>query len=316
MTSRRFLVIVTLALGLPVGARAQDEVTYYHHDAAGSVRMITDAAAQVVVRYDYLPFGELLGTEPAGPNTIRFAGKERDAETAFEHFGARYYASQTGRFTTVDPVLDVEQALVDPQRWNRYTYVRNQPFRYVDPDGRAIETVWDLISLGTSARAVWQDPTSVWNWVSLGADVVSVVGPGIPAIGMAIRGGGRVDDAIDAARALDAANPQAARTAADALESQRSRLLRDVTDDDLRNVVEQLYRPGAKVGVGSSMDALRHERLTGELLSPAGHTKKLLDYRTNLLKLWDQRSRLNATDRRIVRDLLSDIQNALETPIP
>ena len=61
------------------------------------------------------------------------------------------------------------------------------------------------------------------------------------------------------------------------------------------------------------MDALRHERLTGELLSPAGHTKKLLEYRTNLMKLWDQRSRLNSTDRGIVRDLLTDIQKALET---
>jgi hypothetical protein len=69
-----------------------------------------------------------------------------------------------------------------------------------DPDGRAIETVWDVISLGMSAKAVWQNPTSVWNWVSLGADVVSVVGPGIPAIGMAIRGGDKIDDAVTAAR--------------------------------------------------------------------------------------------------------------------
>jgi RHS repeat-associated protein len=109
------------------------------------------------------------------------------ADLASSYFGARYYASGNGRFISVDPVLDVEQALVDPQRWNRYTYVRNNPFRYVDPDGRAIETLWDVASLGMSLHAVWQNPTSVWNWVSVGADVVSVAGPGIPAIGMAIR---------------------------------------------------------------------------------------------------------------------------------
>ena len=41
-----------------------------------------------------------------------------------------------GRFTTVDPVYTWQENLEDPQRWNRYAYVRNNPLRYVDPDGR------------------------------------------------------------------------------------------------------------------------------------------------------------------------------------
>jgi RHS repeat-associated protein len=182
-------------------AQAQDTVIYYHTDAIGSVRMITDQNGQVVARYDYLPFGEPWVPPPPQNQDVRqFAGKERDPETGFDYFGARYYQSQTGRFTTVDPVLEIEQAVADPQRWNRYTYVRNNPFRYVDPDGRAIETLWDVASLGMSIRAVRQDPTSIWNWVSVGADIASVVAPGIPAIGMAIRSGGKIDDAIDVAR--------------------------------------------------------------------------------------------------------------------
>src|SRR6266540_1130384 len=189
MSPLKLLAVVTVMWVLPTAtlARAQDVVQYYHTDAVGSVRMMTDANGQVIKRFDYLPFGELWPGDP--PDRRQFAGKERDAETGFDYVGARYYASQTGRFTTVDPVVEVDKALVDPQRWNRYVYVRNNPLRYVDPDGRAIETVWDLISLGLSAKAVWQDPTSGWNWVSLGADVVSVLGPGIPAVGMAIRGG-------------------------------------------------------------------------------------------------------------------------------
>lgn len=55
---------------------------------------------------------------------------------AVPYFGARYYGSKIGRFTTVDPYLDQSAALVDPQRWNRYAYVSNNPLRYVDPDGR------------------------------------------------------------------------------------------------------------------------------------------------------------------------------------
>ncbi|MEO8680093.1 MAG: RHS repeat-associated core domain-containing protein, partial [Vicinamibacterales bacterium] len=50
--------------------------------------------------------------------------------------GARYYRGVSGRFTTVDPVLDTDKALADPQRWNRYAYARNNPLAFIDPDGR------------------------------------------------------------------------------------------------------------------------------------------------------------------------------------
>ena len=55
-----------------------------------------------------------------------------------KYFGARYYGSKVGRFTTIDPVYTWEENLVDPQRWNRYAYARNNPLKYVDPDGRVI----------------------------------------------------------------------------------------------------------------------------------------------------------------------------------
>jgi RHS repeat-associated protein len=66
----------------------------------------------------------------------RFTGKERDAETELHYFGARYYRSVWGRFTSVDPVMNREAALRDPQRWNRYSYVLNNPLALADPDGR------------------------------------------------------------------------------------------------------------------------------------------------------------------------------------
>jgi len=60
------------------------------------------------------------------------------------------------------------------------------------------------------------------------------------------------------------------------------------------------------------MDAVRFERVTGELLSPSGHTQKLLDRRSQLQKL-RRDSSLSAGDRRIVHDLLKDVQDALST---
>jgi len=60
----------------------------------------------------------------------KFTGKERD-ETELDFFGARYYGSTMGRFTSVDPILssgDVTQ----PQSWNRYSYTYNNPMTQID----------------------------------------------------------------------------------------------------------------------------------------------------------------------------------------
>lgn len=65
-------------------------------------------------------------------------GEERDAETGNDHFGARYYAARRGRFTTIDPIRLMPQKLTDPQQWNMYAYVRNNPLRFMDPTGQYI----------------------------------------------------------------------------------------------------------------------------------------------------------------------------------
>jgi RHS repeat-associated protein len=124
------LVLVTS----PGFAQGTETVVYFHADAIGSTRLVTDASGAVVERYDYLPFGEPWAS--SGLDTRRFGGKERDTETGLDYFGARYYSSLNGRFTTIDPILDIDSAIVDPQRWNRYAYAYNHPFRFTDPDGR------------------------------------------------------------------------------------------------------------------------------------------------------------------------------------
>jgi RHS repeat-associated protein len=131
-----WLLAVTAA-----GAQTPDvAVEYYHLDAVGSVRAVTNEAGAVVRTHDYRPFGE--GENPAvGKDAVRFSGKERDAESGLDYFGARYYASRSGRMTTVDPAVDPRKALLDPQQWSPYAYARNNPLRYIDPDGRQIRVM-------------------------------------------------------------------------------------------------------------------------------------------------------------------------------
>jgi RHS repeat-associated protein len=93
-----------------------------------------------------LPFGEELYAG-IGPRTTatgytgdnvrqKFTQKERDNETGLDFFGARYYASTQGRFTSVDPVALKLKHLNNPQDLNRYSYVANNPLVFFDPDGK------------------------------------------------------------------------------------------------------------------------------------------------------------------------------------
>jgi RHS repeat-associated protein len=61
-------------------------------------------------------------------------GKERDTETGLDYFLARYYSGAQGRFTTADPYMPSADTR-DPQSWNRYVYARNNPLRFIDPNG-------------------------------------------------------------------------------------------------------------------------------------------------------------------------------------
>jgi len=127
-------------------------------DHLGTPRMVVNKSGTLagVKRHDYLPFGEELGlisgrTEVMGYSAIdnvrqKFTQKERDNETGLDYFGARYFASMLGRFTSTDPLLS-SATIYDPQTWNRYAYVLNNPLRYIDPLGLY---EWDA-SMGGSA---------------------------------------------------------------------------------------------------------------------------------------------------------------------
>ena len=120
-------------------------------DHLGSTRLVT-VNGSVSRCMDYLPFGQEIPSGFAGrtaacfggitypSNTadvesVKFTGKERDAETGLDYFGARYYGGAQGRFTSPDEVF-ADQHVRDPQSWNMYAYVGNNPLRFTDSTGR------------------------------------------------------------------------------------------------------------------------------------------------------------------------------------
>lgn len=105
----------------------------------------------------------------------------------------------------------------NPQSWNRYSYVLNRPMKYIDPTGEVLDTIadigfvaYDLWDIGSSL--VEGEGVSGVQWGALGADVLGAVVPFATGGGLVVRGAARVDDAIDAGRALDNSLPRLPRS--------------------------------------------------------------------------------------------------------
>ncbi len=106
---------------------------------------MTNMSRDVMWSADYKPFGEESWISGTLENNEKFVGKEKDKETGLYYFGARYMETKIGRFTTVDPARISEVDLINPQRLNRYAYSLNNPYRYIDSDGKWPEQVHNTI---------------------------------------------------------------------------------------------------------------------------------------------------------------------------
>ena len=145
---------------------------YVSVDHLGSTRVLTVSSGTVKERHDYMPFGEEMfagtGARTAAmsylPNTPgqaggpKFTGQYRDPEMGgtsamgdgLDFFGARYFSSAQGRFTSPDwsakpqpvPYADIA---VTPQTLNLYTYVRNNPLSRADKDGHCDFCDWLIV---------------------------------------------------------------------------------------------------------------------------------------------------------------------------
>jgi RHS repeat-associated protein len=115
-------------------------------DPLGTKRVQVSGTGVAELNCLSLPFGNspgnplATGCAPVGASTAsdatehHFTGKERDAESGNDYFGARYYGSSMGRFLSPDPMLNSGHPS-NPQSWNRYAYVFNNPLRNTDPTG-------------------------------------------------------------------------------------------------------------------------------------------------------------------------------------
>jgi RHS repeat-associated protein len=152
MTRLTLRFIAHLACSLATLAAQASTIIYFHNDLAGSPVVATDAGGQVKWRESYRPYGERLTKHPdSASNDVWFTSRREDVETGLVYMGARYYDSAIGRFLSKDPV-EFDEANVNS--FNRYAYANNNPYRYIDPDGRLSVPIAGAILLFGAAAAI------------------------------------------------------------------------------------------------------------------------------------------------------------------
>jgi RHS repeat-associated protein len=125
---------------LPTGT---NNAQYYVEDFLGSSRVVTTLTGTVCYDADFTPFGgeRAYTSNCAAQNIYKFEGKERDAESGNDDFGARYYTWRMGRWLSSDwssvPAPVPYANLTNPQTLSLYSMVADDPESFADLDGHA-----------------------------------------------------------------------------------------------------------------------------------------------------------------------------------
>ncbi len=116
----------------------ENNLYFYHSDHLGNSSFITDADGIATQHLQYLPYGELFVEQRDAANyytPYKFSAKEKDEETGYSYFGARYYMPELSIWSTVDPMADKYPDM------NVYNYCGLNPIKYIDPDGNE-KVIW------------------------------------------------------------------------------------------------------------------------------------------------------------------------------
>jgi len=131
--------------GTRVAMKNAANTYYYHQDHLGSSSIITDSSCAKVEEIYYYPFGGTRIDTGSTDLNHKYTSQELDSETGFYYYNARYYDPELGRFISPDPIVPDP---TNPQAFNRYSYVLNNPLFYIDPSGNIfLDFSFDLLDI-------------------------------------------------------------------------------------------------------------------------------------------------------------------------
>ncbi|MCP5099823.1 MAG: RHS repeat-associated core domain-containing protein, partial [Chloroflexi bacterium] len=116
------------------GTVTSNTLYYTHSDHLGSTSAMSDNAGALVSGSTsrFAPFGAFR-TEPTADITDRgFTGHKENRDIGLTYMNARYYVVGLNRFSSADTIVPNP---ANPQSFNRFSYVGNNPLKYIDPSG-------------------------------------------------------------------------------------------------------------------------------------------------------------------------------------
>jgi RHS repeat-associated protein len=108
---------------------------YRHPDWPGSERLESGTARNIIQDIAYAPFGEPYAQNTGGNGELSFTGQNKDTDWLNYDFMYREFDPRQGRWISPDPAGQDSTDPSDPQSWNRYAYVSNDPLIATDPNG-------------------------------------------------------------------------------------------------------------------------------------------------------------------------------------
>ena len=192
-TTKTTVQFVYDAEGKPFLLRLNGKTDYFYlYNGLGDVVGLVDSSNKVVVRYQYNSWGKVTSSEDtsgvslATLNPFCYRKYVYDPETGLYCLGSRYYDPEVGRFVNAD---DTDVIFAKPQELyhkNLYVYCYNNPVVRRDIQGYFWETLFDIVSLGTSVVEVCVNPGDPWNWAGLIGDAIDLI-PFVTGVGEATR---------------------------------------------------------------------------------------------------------------------------------
>jgi RHS repeat-associated protein len=121
-------------VAMRITAGVSTTVIYLHGDHLGSTSLTTSAGGQVVARVLYYPYGEERYTVGTLTTDYGYTGQRKNGYLDTYSMGARDYDPRLGRWLSADTIVPNP---ANPQSFNRFAYVQNNPLKYTDPSGHA-----------------------------------------------------------------------------------------------------------------------------------------------------------------------------------
>jgi RHS repeat-associated protein len=180
---------------------ASVETRYFHNDGLGSITAVSDESGTIVKRFAFDPWGKRLTVDPGtlatapttstnnGGITRAFTDHEQLDDLGLVHMNGRVYDAVLGRFLSADPFAGNSG---DPQDYNRYSYLTNNPLGGTDPSGYfslkdAVKIVAVVVVAVVVTIVTYGAATGVWT--TMGGVMSAAAGGSSAAIGAMAAGG-------------------------------------------------------------------------------------------------------------------------------